>query len=93
MSVLILFLATGLGLCSAVGFYLCARSQRLLESPLSLKAALSIGSVLALAALVLFLQVSGPAASVFILLTLITGTWTGLPFLMAVLKPIRRSRP
>ncbi|MEZ5946702.1 MAG: hypothetical protein R3C04_07610 [Hyphomonas sp.] len=43
-------------------------------------------------ALALFLQVSGPAASVFVLMTLVMGVWSGLPFLMAVVKPGRSRR-
>ena len=92
MTLFLVLLATTLGLAASVAFYLGAPSQRLLERRLALPVSLGTGGVLAVISLVLYLQVSGPAASVFILMTVIMGAWSGLPFLLAVVKPGRSRR-
>tara|TARA_R110001606_G_scaffold117232_1_gene246622 strand:+ start:6290 stop:6571 length:282 start_codon:yes stop_codon:yes gene_type:complete len=92
MTTLILLLAVGLGFGAAIAFYLGAPSQRLLAKRLPSLAAIVAGSVLASMSLLLFRHVSGPAASVFILLTLIMGVWSALPFILALVKPGRSRR-
>lgn len=87
-----LLAATVAGLAASFVFYLGAPSQRVLAKRLSLTASLTSGGALTAFSLILFLQVSGPAASVFVLLTLIMAAWSALPFLMAVLRPGKRRR-
>ncbi|MEH6490398.1 hypothetical protein [Hyphomonas oceanitis] len=92
MTTLNLLLAAGLGSGAAIAFYLGAPSQRLLVKRLPTLASIVAGGVLAGASLILFHHVSGPAASVFILLTLIMGVWSALPFILALVKPGRNRR-
>lgn len=92
MTLFFVLAATALGLAASVAFYLSAASQRLMERRLALPVSLGTGFILSAIALSLLRQVSGPAASVFILMTLIMGAWSGLPFLMAWLKPGRSKR-
>lgn len=92
MTVFIALLATVLGLVASAVLYLGAPSQRLLVRRLAMPVSLGAGAVLTVLSLTLFLQVSGPAASVFILTTLIMSAWSGLPFLMAAVKPGRSRR-
>ena len=92
MTVFLLLLATAIGLAASIAFYLGAPSQRLLGKRLAAPVSLGAGGALSVLSLVLFLQVCGPAASVFILMTLIMSVWSALPFLLAVLKPGRSRR-
>ena len=92
MTIALLTLASGLALAASLAFYLGAPSQRILGKRLALGPCLGAGFGLAALSLILFLQVSGPAASVFIVMTLIMAAWSGLPFLMAVLRPGQRRR-
>lgn len=92
MTVFLILLATALSLAAAIAFYLGAPSQRALEKRLAAPVSLGLGGGLTLLSLLLFLQVSGPAASVFILTTLLMTAWSALPFLMAVAKPGRSRR-
>ena len=92
MTVLLLLLASALGLAASITFYLGAPSQRLLDKRLAAPVSLGAGGLLSVLSLVLFLQVCGPAASVFILMTLIMSVWSALPFLLAFLKPGRSRR-
>ena len=92
MNLFVVLFAVASGLAASIAFYLGAPSQRLLEQRLASPVSLCAGAALTALSLVLFLQVSGPAASVFILITLIMGAWSALPFLMAVVKPGRSRR-
>ena len=92
MTLLLVLLAIGAGLAASIVLYLGAPSQRVLEKRLAAPVSLGWGAVLTTVSLILFLQVSGPAASVFILVTLIMSIWSALPFITVVLKPGKRRR-
>ena len=86
MTVLLGILATVFCLSGAGAVYLTSPGQRLLMSPLPLTmGALIAGGGLVLA-MICLLQISGPAASVFIALTLTMIAWSILPFPIALLQ-------
>ena len=76
-------LAGGAIILSALMLYLASRHQKLLSKALPRKTLGTAGSVLALASLVLLRQVSGPAVSVFILMTGLMLLWTLVPLAIA----------
>ena len=92
MTVMIAMLATALCLAGALGFYLCVPHQKLLSAPINGRMGVLGGSGLLLVSLILFLQVSGPAASVFILLTLLMFFWSVLPLPVALLNTRKEKR-
>lgn len=92
MTTLVLLLAVALGVGAALALYLGAPSQRLIDKHLSLPVSLGAGSLLGVGSLISFLQTSGPAASTFILMTLIMSVWSALPFAIALVKPGRSRR-
>lgn len=88
----LLILAVIAGVASALSLYVGSSSQKLLQRRLSLGRSLALGAGLAAVSLILFLQVSGPAASIFILMTLVMAVWSALPFVMSVARPGRKGR-
>lgn len=86
---LIAFLLTLLAICAtsaaAALLYLGSAGQRLLAQPLPSRISLLGGGALLAISLVLFWQVTGPAAAVFCLMTLTMMIWTVLPFPVALL--------
>lgn len=80
MTFLISFCSLASALACAVSFYLASPNQKLRPERLSPRTAVALCGMTAVIALLLLRQVSGPAASVFILFTII--------MLACVLMPI-----
>jgi hypothetical protein len=80
--VVVAILAIVCGAAGAFALYLCSPNQRLLTQPLAPRAGVRASVVGLLASLLLFLQVAGPATSVFLLLTLAMFVWTIPPLVI-----------
>ena len=89
--VLIAAAATALTVVAALLAYLAAPRQVVLPAPLPRRMALIVAAGLGLAGLVLFRQVAGPAAAVFILATVLMLAWSVVP-VPAALWGGRRNR-
>jgi hypothetical protein len=85
MTVLISLCALAAALACAVSFYLASPNQKLRPERLSLRTAFILCGTTAVIALFLLRQVSEPAASVFILLTIIMLACVLMPIPIALL--------
>lgn len=79
MTLLLALAATIAGSLGALILYLAAPHQKLRREPLPKQPALVAGGLLLVASLALYLQVAGPATSVFILFTLLMTLWSVPP--------------
>lgn len=79
------------GLAAGIFFYLASRNQRLTATPGPPRRNLALGAASSAACLAALLNIVGPASAVFLLLTLLMGVFTALPFL-AALRPDQRRR-
>jgi hypothetical protein len=79
MTALLALLAVLAGSIGAMAFYLASPNQKLLITPLPLRVGVVAGSVALFVSLLLFLNVAGPATSVYLLLTLVMFVWSVPP--------------
>jgi hypothetical protein len=84
------------GIAMAAGstlIYLCSPNQKWLSRALAARLWVPVGLGVLLVALVILLQISGPAAAVFILFTGVMLIWSLLPFPVALWRgPKRRQK-
>ena len=76
MTLLMAIAAVAVGAAGAFALYLSSPNQRLLAPPLAPRAGGVACLVGLLGSLLLFLQVAGPATSVYLLLTVVMLTWS-----------------
>ena len=76
---------------AAAAFYLASPHQKLIGRTMPRRLLAGAGLVFSAAALVLLLQLAGPATSVFILLTGLMLLWTVPPLLIAYLRARREA--
>ncbi|MEZ5983436.1 MAG: hypothetical protein R3C54_14135 [Parvularculaceae bacterium] len=90
MTVFFTLLAVIFNIAGAGALYLSAPKQRLLGAPLPMRPTMLVGAAAMIVSFMLYRQVAGPAASVFILMTASMFFWTLPPLVIAWLDARRK---
>ena len=92
MTMFFTLLAVIFNFAGAGALYLAAPKQRLLGASLPTRATMLVGAAALIVSFMLYRQVAGPAASIFILITASMFFWTLPPLAIAWLDARRKSQ-